>query len=124
MESIKLVEDELRNKLAEAERKLAEAQSRENQLERENEDLKENYEQALEQIQKLKDDLEDVRQDSEKVSIYIFFFPTFSHQKKSHFFCGNFHLFSRSFFRKYKNGRLKCIRCDLSIKQLKPQIMH
>ncbi|MCP9266228.1 Major antigen [Dirofilaria immitis] len=65
LESIKLVEDELRNKLAEAERKLAEAQNRENQLEREKVEIKEKYEQTLAQIQKLKDDLEDARQAAE-----------------------------------------------------------
>ncbi|VDM97501.1 unnamed protein product, partial [Thelazia callipaeda] len=65
LESVKLVEDELRNRLTDAEKKLAEARNRENQLERHNLELKGNYDQVLAQVQKLKDDLDDARQDAQ-----------------------------------------------------------
>lgn len=78
LDSIKLVEDELRSKLAEADRKLTEAQNRENQLEREKVELREKHEQTLEQMQKLKDDLDDGRQETENVNISFFRFFFFS----------------------------------------------
>lgn len=68
IESIRLIEDELRHRLNECEQKLAEADNRENLLERGNQELKEKYEAALEQAQKLRDELEDARQEAERVS--------------------------------------------------------
>lgn len=88
LESIKLVEDELRDKLTATERKLAEAENREDQLQRASAELNEKYEQTLTQIQKLKEDLDDARHEAENVAnqIYLFFckrklFESFENQK-------------------------------------------
>ncbi|VDM43445.1 unnamed protein product [Toxocara canis] len=66
LESIKIVEEELRAKLSAAEQKVAESQNRENELERENREWDEKYQAVSNQIQKLKDDLEDTRNEADK----------------------------------------------------------
>uniref|UniRef100_A0A0N5AFE4 CEP209_CC5 domain-containing protein n=1 Tax=Syphacia muris TaxID=451379 RepID=A0A0N5AFE4_9BILA len=66
LESMKLVEDELRHKLDEAEKRLAETQDKLAESEREIREWEEKYDTLYNQMQKLKDDIENIRNDAEK----------------------------------------------------------
>lgn len=68
MDSIKVVEDELRDKLNATEKKLADSQNRENELERENREWEEKYQTVSNQLQKLREDFDEARNEADKVS--------------------------------------------------------
>ena len=65
---MKLVEEELRNKLNEAEKKIAEGLNRLSDAEREAKEWEEKYHTCYSQLQNLKDDLENARNEADKVN--------------------------------------------------------
>lgn len=106
---MRLVEEELRHKLAEAEKKLAETVSQLSDAEREIKEWEEKYNLLYSQMQKLKDDIENVRNEAEKVS-GIFPKPTVTLPPTKN------KVIKKLFYRKFKSGNQMHMPRDQSLK--------